>query len=478
MNRNALIVVLLLPLAGAQATGSASVGYSESTIDGGRYGPIAIYRPDGPLRSMILFISGDGGWHLGVVDAARMFAAQGALVAGIDIRRYFATIRTPAGAADARCVSLAGDLEALSQRIQRTLQLGEYRHPVLVGYSSGATLVYAALAQSPAGTFAGALSMGFCPDQDFAGATLCASNGLTYRRMKPDQPRDTTLLLQPDPQLRDGWLVAQGTQDQVCDAGVAREFAAAIPSAQLIDLPKVGHGFSRTDRWWPQVYDAYQHLTVATAASTAANAGDLPVTEVAAATVANASQMALMISGDGGWAGLDQDLSAELARRGIPVAGLSSLRYFWRARTPDETAADVTRLLRHYLETWRRERVLLIGYSFGADVMPYVVTRLPADLRARIDVIALLGPSDTADFEVSTADWLPGVRRQGLPTQPELARTGDIPVLCVHGADERDSLCPALRAPNISTESIGRGHHFGGEVGAIADAIQKTAARR
>jgi hypothetical protein len=55
-----------------------------------------------------------------------------------------------------------------------------YHVPVLVGYSSGATVVYAALVQSPPGTFAGALSLGFCPDQDFSGAALCPGAGLHY----------------------------------------------------------------------------------------------------------------------------------------------------------------------------------------------------------------------------------------------------------------------------------------------------------
>ena len=66
---------------------------------------------------------------------------------------------------------------------------------------------------------------------------------------------------------------------------------------------------------------------------------DLPVTEVNA-TTAEGQVLAVMISGDGGWATLDQALSAELASRGIPVAGLNSLKYFWHARTPEQTALE------------------------------------------------------------------------------------------------------------------------------------------
>jgi hypothetical protein len=42
--------------------------------------------------------------------------------------------------------------------------------------------------------------------------------------------------------------------------------------------------------------------------------------------------MAVVVSGDGGWAGIDRDLGEELAREGLPVVGLNSLQYFWKPR--------------------------------------------------------------------------------------------------------------------------------------------------
>ena len=76
----------------------------------------------------------------------------------------------PRRAPDAPCQMIAADFETLSHQMQKQIGMSEYHVPVLVGYSSGATVVYATLVQSPPGTFAGALSLGFCADQDFAGA--------------------------------------------------------------------------------------------------------------------------------------------------------------------------------------------------------------------------------------------------------------------------------------------------------------------
>jgi type IV secretory pathway VirJ component len=42
----------------------------------------------------------------------------------------------------------------------------------------------------------------------------------------------------------------------------------------------------------------------------------------------------VLISGDGGWASIDKGIAKALVARGVPVAGLDSLRYFWSERTP------------------------------------------------------------------------------------------------------------------------------------------------
>ena len=182
------------------------------------------------------------------------------------------------------------------------------------------------------------------------------------------------------------------------------------------------------------------------------------------------AEFALLLTGDGGWAGLDQELAARLAASGVPTVGLNSLKYFWTQRTPDETARDVARVLRHYLAAWNRQRVLLIGYSFGADVLPFVVNRLPPDLRARIASVSLLGIDSHASFEVRIADWVGG-DNGGPPTRPELAadrpRTG-----AVHLRRGRSGLdLPGTARGGIAREQVGKGHHFSGEYATLADRI-------
>lgn len=113
---------------------------------------------------------------------------------------------------------------------------------------------------------------------------------------------------------------------------------------------------------------------------------------------------------------------------------------------------------------------MVVGYSFGADVAPFLVNRLPAALRSRVTTVALLSPSDTAAFAFHLDSWLGGGADPRYPTAPEIARLS-MPVTCASAADEPDSVCRAVTASRLRAVTIGEGHHFGGEYGRLVDAI-------
>jgi type IV secretory pathway VirJ component len=430
-----------------------------------RFGTVTVYIPQRKPQSVAIFVSGDGGWELGVISMAHALSDMGAVVIGVDIGQYFASLRKAAERPAAACQMIAADFEALSHQVQKEIGMSEYHVPVLVGYSSGATVVYAALVQSPPGTFAGALSLGFCANQDFAGATLCPGAGLRYTAKSQHE-----LVFEAAATLREPWIALQGQKDEVCDPHATDEFAARVAGGQAVKLPLVGHGFSVERNWLPQFRDAYARLAARTVAPAQSppEIRDLPLQEVPAS--GSGDEFVLLITGDGGWAGLDQELAARFAANGVPTVGLNSLKYFWARRTPDETARDVARVLRHYFAAWGKQRVLLVGYSFGADVLPFVINRLPPELRQRVASVSLLGVDAHASFEVRIADWVGG-DNGGPPTRPELAEVAPVPVLCIYGEGEEDSICPGLPAGSIARERVGKGHHFSGEYATLADRI-------
>jgi len=453
------LIVVLGPLTQAPALAADLPAATAARV--APFGSVTVYKPaQAEPDSVALFVSGDGGWNLGVVNMARALAHTGALVIGIDVRRFLAALAR----SKAACQPLAVDFELLSHQIQKRAGLKEYHVPVLVGYSSGATIVYATLTQAAAGTFAGAISMGFCPEQDFGGATLCPAPQLRYTRGKKG-----VLVFAPAAHLEHPWITLQRQEDVMCSAQVVDQFVTHTGGGAVVRLPRVGHGFSVASNWLPQLLAAYKSVA-ARPEPTAAQAPeiqDLPVTTVRA-TVTETDTLALLLTGDGGWAGLDRELAARLAERGVSTVGFNSLRYFWHNRTPEEATRDVTRVLEHFLTDWKKARFILIGYSFGADVAPFIVNRLPARLRQHLLSVTLLGIESAADFEVSVADWIPGSASRGRAVRPELAAI-QAPVLCIYAEAESTTICPAGQSGRVRGVSIGSGHHFGGDYAAIAD---------
>jgi type IV secretory pathway VirJ component len=201
-----------------------------------------------------------------------------------------------------------------------------------------------------------------------------------------------------------------------------------------------------------------------------ASLSDLPVVEVPAAGGASRSgRFAILLSGDGGWAGISQGIAAALAGGGIPVAGFDSLRYFWTARTPQRVADDLDRLIRYYAAHWQGDEVLLIGYSQGADVLPFVLNRLPVATRARVRQTTLLALGQKASFEFHVANWIGPSGDH--PIEPEALRLDAARTLCIYGTAERDSPCPRLAPDHVHAIALPGGHHFGGDYARLADLI-------
>src|SRR6266852_4136244 len=98
----------------------------------------------------------------------------------------------------------------------------------------------------------------------------------------------------------------------------------------------------------------------------------LPLVEVPATSGAS-DTLVVFVSGDGGWAAIDKAISRVLADHGMPVVGLNALQYFWTKRTPESAARDLQTIIDTHLGQWKKSRVVVVGYSRGADVLPTII---------------------------------------------------------------------------------------------------------
>jgi type IV secretory pathway VirJ component len=462
--RRCLASLLALALgAGAHAANAPDI------LAHGRFTQVAVYRPPREVKQFVLLLSGPPGARINLPDVALALAQQGAMVATINTPELLASLeRDPAS-----CTSPDGDLENLSRYVQASYRLPTYITPILVGYSAGGTLAYAMIAQAPADLFAGALSLQFCRTLALK-RPLCPGTQLQATPSADGQGVE----LGPATRLQVPWTALQIEAEDACAAPLTPQFVAAVPHAQEISLPALGHAWPTSSSWLPQLTLAYQRIAAQRIpeAPPPASLADLPIIEERA--TGTQELFAVFLSGDGGWAGIDKNVAAALVARGISVAGMDSLRYFWTARTPQGLAADVDRILRYYAYHWRKKRALLIGYSQGADVLSFAINRLPAATRRRVVLAAMLGLDERADFEFHVANWVMS-GTSGLPVRPELMKLAVPAALCIYGDGDADSLCPHLAdIARVKIVKLAGGHHFNGDYDAVAQAVVEAAAIR
>ena len=211
-------------------------------------------------------------------------------------------------------------------------------------------------------------------------------------------------------------------------------------------------------------------LLASAAAAQSDGVADLPLVELPADSTR--PYLAVLLTGDGGWADLDRQVSARLVAAGVPVVGWNSLKYYWVQRSPEEASRDLERILGFYLAKWKKSRVLLVGYSRGADVLPFLASRLEPERLKQVRLLALLGPATSNRFEPLATEYTHlGTRAPALPLAPEVDKLRGLRILGFHGTDETDSLCRGADPGLLECVELAGGHHFAGAYAQIAERI-------
>ncbi|SDC93272.1 AcvB/VirJ family lysyl-phosphatidylglycerol hydrolase [Williamwhitmania taraxaci] len=457
-------------------------GFSASqpeTVAFGSFGKVRIYRPEGTPSSVVIFVSGDGGWNDGVVDMAKHIVKQGAIVAGIDIKRYLKGL----AAHSSKCYYPSGDVEQLSMMVQKKYKLKQYYKPILVGYSAGATMVYGMLAQAPANTFKGAIVFGFSPDLDI-NKPLCAGSGLQQHPLTEGK----TYLLEASATLSAPFILFHGSKDKICPYSIAHRFMKDIPSGQLIELPQVGHDFSVTESWVPQFVEVFGKVVHAPSFAEQKNSqnallqsqhltplpADLPLTLIPTAKK-DSLPMVFLISGDGGWTSFDHSLGEAFAEKGMPVVGLDAQKYFWNAKTPEEATLELSKAIRHYMEQWRCKQFILAGYSFGACVVPFIANRLPLNMKQQMEGVYCFSPSETADFEIHISDMLDlSSSDNSYSVVEETKKLNGLHPVCFFGSEEEPDVRHPFEVAGAKVITLPGNHHYNNNTARLADEVVKA----
>ena len=448
MIRGAMTVAALALALGTGFPGQARSAEAE-ILDG----VVTVVEPQGSPRGLVELFSDRDGWGKDDEAAAQALARQGALVVRIDSPTYLARFSDY----DETCHWTSGDVEKLSRRLQRERDWPGYLVPIIAGRGEGGTLAQMAVTQAPPATFAGAVSLD--------PASAIASPRPLCSKVPPTKT-PAGFRYGPTGPLSGFWAVGLTSAASSETRPYLRAFRAqGVPFTvtKLTGLPDQGPRLAA--------------MVEAQLAAGSAGTGELPLVELPAA--GRSPLMAVILSGDGGWRDIDKSIADYFQRQGVPVVGLDSLRYFWSRKTPEQTASDLAKVLKTYRTRWHADKVALIGYSFGADVLPFVYNRLAASEQAHIGAVALLGLARATDFEIHVQGWMgQSVGGDALRVGPEIERMPRGLVQCYYGEEDAESACRGLDPNGVEGVRTLGGHHFGGDYDQISRQILDGFRRR
>ncbi len=396
----------------------------------GDFGNTQIYA--GGTRGVQLILTDTAHWQH-AVNYAEQLSRQGNLSAVLSIDDYLANIVQH----HSNCFDAATPLSVYAQDIQQHHQFPQFTQPFVTGFGSAGSYLFAMLTQVPAGIFRGAYSVDWSNNIRLPIAPCITSSQVSWIAQQqraslrnfplPPTPwalfNSSPLIQQwsPDYSLLENWQADKKLFETSLDNRLENPGKKALAHLPLIEMPS--------------------------------NLAD--------------DQLAIIISGDGGWANIDKDIANQLAKEGIAIVGWNSLDYFWEEKSPTIAGRDLQTTIDYYLKTWNKRRILLIGFSMGADVMPFMVNRLNSETKARIISVNLLNPSTSVDFVFHLSGWLGNADRAAHLLYPEMKDWNQWPTRCFY-SEKNESLCEEIQEHHAEKPDkqdliyLPGDHHFDG----------------
>lgn len=177
------------------------------------------------------------------------------------------------------------------------------------------------------------------------------------------------------------------------------------------------------------------------------------------------------ISGDGGLNKFSTDLCIALNKAGYEVVALNARAYFWDKKTPEKTAMDVNNYLSKKLAGRKNQQVVLIGYSFGADVLPFIINRLSKSIHDNLKVSFMMASSGSTDFEIHWSDILGENKKRSMDVVSEINKLIEANLVIVTASDEHTLNLNEIALKKYTHEILPGGHHFDGDTEEVASVL-------
>jgi type IV secretory pathway VirJ component len=200
-------------------------------------------------------------------------------------------------------------------------------------------------------------------------------------------------------------------------------------------------------------------------------AQDLPVTVWNADT--QDKPLVFYISGDGGMNRFSTELCETINNEGYDVIALNARSYFYSKKTPEQTTIDFGNYLLQKIKVRTNQQIVLIGYSFGADVVPFILNRLPKNIHDKVIVSFLMASSGSTDFEIHWSDILGGNSKRNMDVVSEINKLNGDRIVIISASDDHVLDINKITLNKYTREVLPGGHHFDGDTDEITKVIIK-----
>ena len=179
------------------------------------------------------------------------------------------------------------------------------------------------------------------------------------------------------------------------------------------------------------------------------------------------------ISGDGGYTSFSGSLCAAITKAGYKLTSLNSKSYFDDQKKPQQTTDDIVNYLNVQFSKRKDQRFILIGYSFGADITPFVINLFPDSIKKKLISVVLLSPSTSTDFETHVWDKLGWKKKRSMDVVAEVNKLGTVKTTIILGSDDTDFPINSIKLKNYGHELLPGGHHYEGNTDEVARTMMK-----
>ncbi len=169
--------------------------------------------------------------------------------------------------------------------------------------------------------------------------------------------------------------------------------------------------------------------------------------------------LVVYFSSDGGWHRYDKKLADSLCTYNIPLLGINSFKFFRKRKTPQSTLDTVLPYIDQDLKKYNCKKVILAGYSFGAEVIPFLYNLMNEEWKNRVEFLVLLSPSSTSDFKIHLYDQL-GIhcRHEPYNVLDAIMKIDNKKIMVFWGKDEKKFLKKNFTKRNITVYRLPGGH--------------------